>query len=390
MKNQNSDNNEKIIEFPKTSSVSENRNYRKPQRFVAYFAFAVFLVMVLFLAVNSDSSFKSTNAINSDTITLSGANNFNFASYKEGYVLAKDGKISCYNTNQELQWETTGSKTTPAVKISDKYVLTYYNDDKLAVVTDGKKERKINTTGNVKYGYVNKNGYTVLFLEESGLKNKITVYNNVGDMLYYRDNPNKQITYAMLSNDNQSLITIELITTGENISSELVITNIKKNKTNAKINFEGLVPGGAVMVGTKEAAIIFENKVLFYSLGGKLKRQITFEGDRIYRFAYDNDIFAFIFNEDDSSNTGSKIVFYNLHGKKTGEYQTSSKARDIHLSSGKALLTLERELAIITSKGKFISSATMNYDMKDTVFISNANCALTISSAQEARLFKVE
>jgi len=194
----------------------------------------------------------------------------------------------------------------------------------------------------------------------------------------------------MLSDDNYSLLTIELATNKDKISSELIVTNIKKNKTVAKENFDGLIPGGAVMTSSKEAAIIFDNKILFYSLNGKLKHQTDFEGKRLRKFSYDDGFFGFIFNEDDSSNTGSKIVFYNYKGKRIGEYQTASKAKDIDISSGRALLTLERELQIVTAKGKFISSATMNYDMKDSIFSSNSRCALTISSSQEARLMKFE
>jgi len=387
---QNHNNSEKIIEFPKSSVEASEHQYQRHHNFAVYFTFAVLVIVILFFAINIDSSFESTNSVNEDVITLTGANNYNFASYKEGYLLALDGKISCYNTNQELQWETMGSKTAPMIKVNKDYVLTYYNNDKLAVVTNGKKEYRLKTSGNVLYGYVNKNGYSVLFIEESGLKNKIVVYNNSGEMLYYRDNPGKQITYAMLSDDNYSLLTIELATNKDKISSELIVTNIKKNKTVAKENFDGLIPGGAVMTSSKEAAIIFDNKILFYSLNGKLKHQTDFEGKRLRKFSYDDGFFGFIFNEDDSSNTGSKIVFYNYKGKRIGEYQTASKAKDIDISSGRALLTLERELQIVTAKGKFISSATMNYDMKDSIFISNSRCALTISSSQEARLMKFE
>lgn len=386
MKKDNSQ--DKIISFPekKSDSIKKSSNYK----YIGYAVLFAVMIAVAFFA-GSDSSFNTTNYVNTDIITLTDANNYAFSAYKEGYVLAKDGRISCFNTNQELQWEINGSKTIPQIKVNEKYVLVYYNEDKLAIVTNGSKTTRIKTTGNVIYGYVNNNGYTVLLLKEAGLKNKITVYNKKGDMLYYRDNPDKFISYAVLSDDNTSLVTSELITNENDISSELIVTNIRNNENVSSIKFQNAIPGGCILTKKKEIITLFETKMQCYGISsGKLKWETGFGGKSLYKYTYDNSLLGFIFNKDDSANTGSEIAFYNKNGKRVGGFETKTKAQGIDLCDKTALLTLDRKLEVINTKGKHLSSADLTYDMKEVVFMANKKCALILSNSREAKLLPFE
>lgn len=386
LKNNNS--NEKIIDFPK-----QNKNTSNGKKIFKYFIyiFLIFVLIRIFMSSGGNANFHATNTVRTDKITLASANNYAFEAYKEGYVMAKDGKISCFNTNQELQWEINGSKTAPTIKVNDKYVLVYYNEDKLAVVTDGNKTQEIKTPGNVMFGNVNKNGYTILFLEEAGLKNKLAVYNPKGEMLYYRDNPDSFITYALLSDNNYTLITNELVTDKKNVSSKLVVTNTRKNKTDCTIDFHNSVPGGLIMTGKKEIITLFETKMQCYNLSsGRMKWQSNFDGKSLYKYTYDDGLFAFIFNDDDSANTGSRVVFYRTNGKRAGEYITSSKIHGIDMCNQSALLTLDRQIQVINIKGKHISSADITYDIKDVIFIATKKCALILNSSREAKLLPLK
>lgn len=385
MRNNNS---EKIIDFPQKEKKASKGN--KTVKYIIYIIL-IFAFIKIFVSIGNNSNFHSTNIVKTDKIALASANNYAFSSYKEGYVMAKDGKISCYNTNQELQWEINGSKTAPTVKVNGEYVLVYYNEDKLAVVTDGNKTNEIKTPGNVMFGNINKNGYTVLFLEEAGLKNKLVVYNTKGEMLYYRDNPDSFITYALLSDNNYTLITNELVTDKKNVSSKLVVTNTRKNRTDCTIDFHNSVPGGMIMTGKKEIITLFETKMQCYNLSsGRMKWQKDFQGKSLYKYTYDDGLFAFIFNDDDSANTGSKVVFFTDDGKRAGEYVTSSKIHGIDMCDKNALLTLDRQIQVINIKGKHISSADITYDIKDVIFIATKKCALILNNSREAKLLQLK
>ncbi len=375
---------EKVIKFPKNSKKTKTKN-----PIVLYTVLVVGLLIIL-SKLFGGPSFESTNSVNTETIPLASANNFDFSSYKDGYILAKDGKISCYNTNQSVQWEIKGSKTAPKVKVNGDYVLTYYDNDSLAVVTNGRKTVDISTPGSAQYGYVNANGYCALMVDEFGLKNKVVVYNKKGEMIYYRDNPDKFITQIILSDDNKSLATVELVTSESSISSNLVITNIKTNKEETRVTFENTMPGGCIFTDTNSIIAIFDTRLQCYGLNGKLRWETKFDGKTIYKYSYDNEILACIFNADDSADSGSEVAFYNKRGKNIGSFAATEKIRNIDLKNKSALLTYGKKLVLTNLKGKEISQADITYDMKDSLFMGTKKCALVISASQDAKLLPLK
>ena len=385
--------NEKIIEFPQTDKKHTGRQNSGNQNKSNAFVFVIILLVVFVIAIcffTVDSTFDSTNSVNTETISLSNATNYDFASYKDGYVLAKDGKISCYNTNQSVQWEINGSKTTPKVTVNEDFVLTYYADDALAVVTDGDKTININTPGNVQYGYVNDNGYSAFLVDEYGLKNKIVVYNKKGEMIYYRNNPDKFIPQVIISDDNKTLATLELITNGSSISSCLVVTDIKTNKEISKIVFDSAVPGGCIFVNSKTILTVFDSKLISHSTNGKQNWEVTFAGKTLYKYSYNDEVIACVFNTDDSVTSGSEVVFYDDQGKKQGEFTTTEKIQRIEYKENSALLTYSKKLVLTNLKGKETSQADITYDMKEVHLMATKKCALIVSNSQTAKLLPLK
>lgn len=384
---------EKIIEFPKTDKKHTERQNSNKQNKSRFFVFATILVVVIVIIICNftiDSTFNSTNSVNTETISLSNANNYDFASYKDGYVLAKDGKISCYNTNQSVQWEITGSKTTPKVTVNEDFVLTYYEDDALAVVTDGDNTININTPGNVQYGFVNSNGYSAFLVDEYGLKNKLVVYNEKGKMIYYRNNPDKFIPQIILSDDNKSLATLELITNDSSISSCLVVTDIKTNKEISKIVFDSSVPGGCIFVDSKTILTVFDSKLISHSTNGKQNWEVTFAGKTLYKYSYNDEVIACVFNTDDSGTSGSEVVFYDDQGKNRGEFITTEKIQKIEYKENSVLLTYSKKLVLTNLKGKESSQADITYDMKEVHLMGTKKCALIVSNSQTAKLLPLK
>ena len=384
---------EKIIKFPEKNQKREKEKKTKEHNKSRFFIFVAVLAIVIILVICSfaiDSTFDSTNSVNTETISLSNANNYDFASYKDGYILAKDGKISCYNTNQSIQWEIDGSKTTPKVTTNGKYVLTYYTDYALAVVTDGDETVNITTPGNVQFGYVNRNGYCALLVDEVGLKNKVVVYNNKGKMIYYRDNPNSFIPHIAFSDDDKSLVTLELITNDSSVSSCLIVTDVKTNKQISKIVFDNVLPGGCIFTESNAILAIFDSKILSYNTGGKVNWEADFGGKTLYKYSYDDGIIACVFNSDDSSSSGSEIAFYNKKGKSEGKFTTSEKVQGIEFKDKNALLTYGKKLALTNMKGEELSRADITYDMNEIHLMRTKKCALIVSNSQTAKLLPLQ
>ena len=386
--NKFSEDNSRVLEFPPKSGV---KSKKKKSKFITAIIFLLCItVVVCIIGKENTSNFDSTNSVNSESISLSGANNYSFSSYKEGYIFASDGKISCYNTSNTLQWQISGSKTAPKIVTNDPYVLTYYPDDTIAVVTNGSKTKTIKTQGKVIQGYVNSNGFCAFLVRETGLKNKITVYDNEGKMIYYRNNPDKLITHVSLSDDNKTLLTTELVAEKDFVSTEFVMTNVKKNIERARIKFSDDIPAGCNFVKKSEVIALFETKMVLFNLDGKIKQETEFENNRMQKFSYDNGYFAMLFNEDDSADVGSEIVFYNKNCKRVGGFSTQDKVYNVEIRDRIVLMTKASELVSSNFKGKEISKVDVTYDTQNVLFMGNKKCALVVSNAQSAKLMPLK
>ena len=393
-------NEEKIISFPNKEDDEVNKSVKEKEkddapkfsykRIIFYFSIVLCLSMIIYLIVR-DTSFDSTNTVNESPIILSGANNFDYARYREGFVLAKDGKISAFNTNQELQWEFTGSKTAPTIVVNDKYCLVYYCDDKMAVVTNGKDMSTLKTSGNVMYGHVNSNGWSVLFVEEAGLNNKIIVYDDEGEQIYLRQNADRYIPYAFMSDDNDYLVLLEMFQSEAGLSTEINIVDITETEDNKKtINFGEQFVNGFFMYSENEFVVIKENSIEGYDIDGELSWNTPLN-KLVLKYAYnDDDIFALIFNEDDSATAGSEIKFFETDGTELSSYKTDKKITDIDLCDNNAVLRADRKLILINTKGKYISTSKVLYDIRDSAFMTTKKCSLILTSSEELRLIPLE
>ena len=403
LKENNENNEEKIISFPGNDDISDHSDTEKEnssftdkikqfsvKRLFFYGALILCLGLIIYL-VARDTSFEATNTVNETPIILSDANNFYLEKYREGFILAKDGKISCFNTNHELQWEYSGSKTAPTVVTNDKYCLVYYNEDKKAVITNGNDCFTIKSTGNVMYGNINSNGYSVLFAEETGLNNKIVVYDDDGEQIYLRQNADRFIPYACVSDNNYSLITLEISQSDSGLTTEICVVDITESQNNKTIiSLGNNTINGIFMYDDDEFAVIKENSIEAYDIDGK-RQWSTSINQQIYKYAYNgDDIFAVILNEDDSATSGSQIKFFETDGSEISVYKTEKKIYNIDICDKTAVLNADRELIAINTKGKFISSKKLLYDIKDALFINNKKCSLVLTNSEEMKLIPID
>lgn len=381
-----------IINFPdnKTDNTQisqlhhtkRKQKYRKSNsyRFV-FILIALIFIIGIFMLID-DSSFNATNSVNTEPISILSTENYCFSKYKKGYIFAKDGKISCYNTNQQLQWEINSSKTAPTVITNDNYVLTYYTKDKLAIITNGTKTRKITTDGNVIYGNINKNGYAALIVEEDGFKSQLAVYDNNGKLKFKWHNSEHYITSAMLSDNNKTLIASEVNLSDNGISSKVLITDIKKELSFEELNFNDSVICSMQFASKNKFIAVLDNKTVCYSTGLNKKWEIDYSGNNLYTYDIsDTNYISLVCGKDDSALSNSVVYVYNGNGKKIGEYNSEKRIYKIDMQDRTSLISYDRQFEIINGNGKRISSTDLNIDIHDSIFIGTKKCALILSGS---------
>lgn len=397
MRENSNHDNDNVISFPENeNSIEQRRKARRAEnekksaaakKMISLAVLALLLLGMLIFILN-DTTFEATNQVNLNTIALSGASNYDYASYLGGYIIAKDGKISCYNTLQKLQWEFKGSKTQPTVKTNGQYCLVYYNDDRLAVVTNGKNTNHIKTDGNVTYGYVNKNGYCVLFTLESGLKNKISVFNKKGEEIYFRQNADTHIPWAILSDDNTTLLTIELNPSKNRIPSTVHLFDINEsNKEISSFPIKDSTIAGCFFYNKTNFVVVQDDKMESYTVKGKKNWSVDYNKKTLSKFSYNNDgIICLLFNKDASAGSSSEVDFYKTSGGKISAYTSDKHIYDADMCEKTAVLRLDRQFLTVNSKSKLISSTDVSYDIKDSVVMGNKKCVFVLTTSEDAVL----
>ena len=344
----------------------------------------------MFRFLTEKKSFVSTDAVNADTISILSTENYCFSAYKEGYIFAKDGKISCFNTNQQLQWEVKSSKTAPTVVSNENYVLTYYKKDKLAVVTNGIKTRKISTDGNVIFGSVNKNGYVTLLIEEDGFKCQLAVYDKKGKLKYKWHNSEKYITSAYLSDNNKTLVVTELNLHDTGVVSNILIGDIRKELKFDEISLNDDVICDLKFISKNKFIVVLDSKTVCYSTKKHKKWEIDYSSENLYTYDIsDTNYISLVFGKDDSALSDSCVWIYNGKGKRIGVYESDKRIYKVDMQNKTSLIAYDREFEIINSNGKVISDAMLNVDIHDSIFIGNRRCALILSGSG-ASLIKPE
>ncbi len=359
-------------------SAKKNKNYG---RTILFSVLAAVFILIVF-GIFGDSGFKSTDAVNTEPISVLSTANYSFADYKTGFVFAHDGKVSCYNTNLELQWETDGSKTAPTVKTNGKYALTYYIDDKVAVLSDGSSNKKIKTDGKVISASLNDNGYSTIIVKEDGFKNQVAVYDTDGNAVFKWHNSDRYIISSYLSNDNRMLVSGEVVMKDNRVTSNVLVIDTRKDLKINEISFDESAICDIHFVSKNRFIVVCDDKTACYNTKLSEKWLIDYSKKNLYTYDIsDNDTLALVFGKDDSLLSSSDIEYYNTKGRKIGNFKSESRIDGIDMQGNYSLITYNRRLAVVNSKGKELSSKELNYDIRKCIFMGNRRCALVISGA---------
>lgn len=372
-----------INEDAETRQLKRKQKYKKRQ-YTKYALSAVCIVLLFALIIsvlNKKDSFENSEEVNRTVIDTLSNENYAFASYREGYIYAKDGKITCLNTNQEVQWELKGSKTQPKISVYEEYAVVYYPNDSMAVVTDGSKSKTIKTDGNVTYASVNKNGYIAMIVEESGFKSQFAVYDFSGKSLYKRHNSDVYATSAKLSGNNKYLLLSSVGFNEKNVSADVLIFNITKKDEEKKLTFEDSVVCDLEFINKNNFVVVLDNKIVYCNVKAEKKQAVDYGGKSLCTYDVNNiGNIALVFG-DDSAMSGSEIFFYNSKGKKKGSCKTDEKITQVCMQGSTTLAACDRKLMIFNLKGKKIDSKEVGYDVRKSYFLGDKKTILTLAGS---------
>lgn len=345
------------------------------------FILPVFAVVIVLFIIFGNSSFNGTDSVNTEPITVSGNDNFDFCEYKQGYIYAADGKISCYNTMQQLQWEINGSKSAPTIVTNNNYVLTYYKKDSTAYVTNGTKTVKIKAAGNVIFGSINKNGYVSLITEEDGFKNQIAVFDKKGKAIYRWHNSDKYITSAVLSDSNKILALSQIDFSDSGTQSNVIVRDIVNGKNINNVKCDDSVICKLYFTNKNQFVVVTDTKTFSSTAGAKIKWTVDYNGKKLYTYDISEKGIALVFGEDDSALGKSIVKFYNYRGNQIGEFKSESKVKYIDMQGKRSMLVYSKGISVTNNKGKKLSDKSIGYDMKKCIYMGNKRCVLIVSGS---------
>lgn len=355
-----------------------NKNYKS----IIILGVVVLLTIFAFIIRENHSEInKSDGDASQNIIDNLNGESYAFEAYRDGYIYARNGKITYYTANQEPQWEVSGSKTSPKLAVSDEYVLTYYPNDKFVILTDGENTKKIKTDGGVSYAHINKRGYCALIMEENGFKNQVAVYDNTGKALYKWHNSDEYVTAVQLSDNNKHMIASAVGFDNNKVGAKILIFDITKKADAENVKFNDAVICAMQFIGKKDFIVVLDNETVCCDINKKTNWKIDYNGKNLCTYDVNSIGNTALVFGDDSAMSGSEVLFYNRRGKLKGEGKTDKKVSQIDMQGSTALAVCERELKILNSKGKLLGSQKLSYDARKCYFLGDKKTALAIAGS---------
>lgn len=388
MTNKHMNESDNVLEFPTNKNEFKEKKIRKAGYHKKNYTSIIILAVIVLLTIsafvvreNGSNIDNEAGDVNQNVIDNINGEGYAFEAYRDGYIYARNGKITFYNTNREAQWEVSGSKTSPKLTVSDEYVLAYYPNDKFVILTDGEYTKKIKTDGGVSYAHVNKHGYCALIVEENGFKNQVAVYDDSGKSLYKWHNSDEYVTAVQISDNNKHMIASAVDLDDNKVGTKVLIFDITKRKDAEVVRFSDAVICSVQFISKKDFIVILDNETVCCNINKKMNWTIDYKGKNLCTYDVNNIGNTALVFGDDSAMTGSEVLFYNSRGKLKGESKTDTKVSQIDMQGSTALAVCEREFRILNSKGKLLHSQKLGYDARWSYFLGDKKTALAIAGS---------
>lgn len=325
-----------------------------------------------------------------ENIEFEKTENYAISAFDDDVIVARSTLVSCINHNLGAKWSVEQKNPMPVIKTDGKYVLTYSFDVADAIITKDGKSQNIVTQTPVIGGSVNKNGYFAIVTREKGYKACVTVYSPKCEVIYKWHSADNYIIDVDVSYDNKCLAVATADFSTDVASGGLMFFNFSQEKPYAGQILENNIVMDIEFIGKNSLLAVGDIAVNVFGGDGEKKKEFLFEDKKLTNYhigTEDNVVLALA--EGDSVLTDSQIVILNNDLKQRGQYTVKGAVTSLDFVSDRVLLSADRNLILLNSKGKELKTVNLNKDIKKAVLFGNKKEAL-VASGGVAEVVKID
>ncbi len=257
-------------------------------------------------------------------------NSSDFALYKNGLAAVSNSEITLFNATGRVTQTYGDVFSNPSVITSNKYVLVYdIGGSKFSVYNSFKKLHTVNVDGNIACASMHKSGSFSVIVKTADYKSVMYMYdedcNEIGTY-----SSNKYVISSDISENGK--YTALLSTSAENGRMSSEISVIKRNKKNVYARFDigDFTPYMCRMIDNNRVAVVCSDRVLVYSLKGKLRGEYLYPDHKLSYISFDGKALSLLF-EEDLVNGQNRLVVLNRNGKNVYEGEIKGNFTDMQM-----------------------------------------------------------
>lgn len=321
----------------------------------------------------------NTVITSNEIVSFEGANETEFAPYKNGIVCAKMNHMSYIDSTGTVVWETDTAIVDPILKVDGNYILLAEKGrNKICLYIDNKLQYDVDDPDTIMSAELSSNGDVVVVTNKSSYRGGISVYNKSGEQIFSWASGSDAVICADISAASRS-VAVALLNSDETAKTTVQLFNVNETESYAKAEMPDTVVYELQFVGDMVNAF-GDNRLTGISSSGKIVYDNDFSNVQLTHSAIDSNgdkLLAF----DDGN-----IPMLNLYSKK-GSLKNSTTLIGvtdfIDINKKYILYNIGRDIYFGKINSKVMTKYTAAMDIKNLIIVSDKTFVAVYSNSLE-------
>ena len=283
--------------------------------------------------------------------------------------------------NGKIDWQISQSLSEPLAESDGDYVLLadLAGNHFGAVYKNGKMINEFKLDNDIISAKVTNKGYAAFATDTDGYKGKVTLFNKKGREIYAWNSGSGYIADIDITDNGRYLAVAQINTDGDAVNTKMQFIDTSRGEIIATAERKDEAAVEVKFTSSNKLLLITDNHITEYSKRGKENFCISLEGKEASLYNIDSDKMIAVSVMDNRGN--SVIEMYSMSGKLRGSYTAVGDIRALAVCGLDAVVTEQRGIVRINSKGKAKKVISAENDVKSIGYYSKGNRVLAVGTS---------
>ncbi len=347
----------------------------RPVRVVAIVLLAILALILLIKLISIPLHRPRTVALDFET-----GGNYSLQAMDDSILMYNKQHIMALDTRGKTRWQVDIPLSEPVVEHAGDYVLAVDlgGNHYVGLYKHGEKIQEINVGADIISAKVNKDGVIAIASAAVGYKGKVTVYDKKGREKYNWNSGDKYISDIALHDNGRYLAVAQVLSDGEQTNSSILFLDTHKQEPVAEAEKQDALIGELRYIGNRLIAIS-DKEFSGYKTGGKQVYTVSLAGKNPSKYDISGDELLSFVTTDNRGNAVLEL-YRPDDGKLCGSFRAQNAIRNMAVCGDMAVLSDQREIICINSRGKVKKQVTAPQDIKTIGIFNDGDTVISVGS----------